>query len=317
MAINYNPTTWVDNTTPVNAQYLNNIEQGIVNTTSQINTNTNNIATNTSTINQHSADIAEIQQEISGGVGGGDAKESTSQKILNVVSNQMSFFNDPTATKGIYSGQVAINNSIVDSNTITTNKTYTVLNTSLSNYQLGGILLSFDAAEFPDVRMVVTDKATNNQYTLTSEVSGKIPYPQSGYHLSYLYLGVAYNISLIAENYVRNFVTVTTPCGNFKGRSGLYYAGSSNNGQNVSVIHPVSSNLSTNEYGIGIQWNSVANSSQSTDSDVRFLCGALITSSYITFPQGLTVTISVSPSSKISQFESDTRFGLSLVTYVY
>lgn len=67
MAINYNPTTWVDNTTPVNAQYLNNIEQGIANATTQINTNTNNIATNTSTINQHSADIAEIQQEISGG----------------------------------------------------------------------------------------------------------------------------------------------------------------------------------------------------------------------------------------------------------
>ena len=42
MAINYNPTTWVDNTTPVNAQYLNNIEQGIVNATTQINTNTNN-----------------------------------------------------------------------------------------------------------------------------------------------------------------------------------------------------------------------------------------------------------------------------------
>lgn len=60
MAINYNPTTWVDNTTPVNAQYLNNIEQGIANATTQINTNT-------STINQHSADIAEIQQELSGG----------------------------------------------------------------------------------------------------------------------------------------------------------------------------------------------------------------------------------------------------------
>lgn len=317
MAINYNPTTWVDNTTPVNAQYLNNIEQGIANATTQINTNTNNIATNTSTINQHSADIAEIQQEISGGIGSGDAKESTSQEILNVVSNQMSFFNSPTVTKGVYFGQVAINNNIVDSNNITTNKTYTVLNSSLSNYQLGGILLSFDAAEFTDVRMVVTDKATNNQYTLTSETPNSIPYPKAGYHLGYLYLGLAYNISLTTENYTNDFVTVTTPCGNFKGRSGLYYAGSTNGSQNVSVVHPTSSNLSTNEYGVDIEWNSVAVSPSASSSDIRFLCGALITSSYITFPQGLTVTISVSPSSKISQFESDSRYGLSLVAYVY
>lgn len=316
MAINYNPTTWVDNTTPVNAQYLNNIEQGIANATTQINTNTNNIATNTSTINQHSADIAEIQQEISGGVGGGDAKESTSQEILNILSNQTSFFSNPTPTKGVYRGQININNTIVGSNTITNDKTYTVLNSGSSEYKIGGILLSFDAAEFPNVSMVVTDKKTNNQYTLSSTCN-KEPFPQDGYHYGYLYLGIAYNISMMSVDYIEDFITVTTPCGAFKGRSGLCYAGTTNNSQNISVIHPAASNLSRNEYGAGITWNSVASSSSSTNRDAKYLCGALITSSPILFPQGVTITVSVSPSTKISSFDPDTRFGLSLVTYIY
>lgn len=314
MAINYNPTTWVNNTTPVNAQYLNNIEQGIVNATSQINTNTNNIATNTSTINQHSADIAEIQQEISGGVGGGDAKESTSQEILNILSNQTSFFSNPAPAKGVYRGQVNINNTIVDSNTITNSKTYTILNSSASDYRLGGILLSFDAAEFPDVSMVITDKETNNQYTLSSTCS-KEPFPQAGYHYGYLYLGIAYNISMMSIDYTNDFIMVTTPCGGFKGRAGLYYAASTNGSQNISVIHPAASSLSKNEYGTGITWNSVANKASASSNDTRYLCSALITSSPILFPQGVTITISVTPSSRISSFESDSRLGLSLVTY--
>lgn len=176
MAINYNPTTWVDNTTPVNAQYLNNIEQGIVNATSQINTNTNNIATNTSTINQHSADIAEIQQEISGGVGGGDAKESTSQEILSLTSHMYS----AGVIQGFARKQIigVAQDKYQDTSTITSQKTYTIGNIT-SNVDVMEICCQFSGYEFSDVKLVFTDIATNKKMTwryasdLSSLASGK------------------------------------------------------------------------------------------------------------------------------------------------
>ena len=64
--ISYNPTTWVDNQTPVDQSAMNNIEQGIVNATTQINTNTTNIAKNTS-------DIADLHA----GGGGTDVTDVT------------------------------------------------------------------------------------------------------------------------------------------------------------------------------------------------------------------------------------------------
>lgn len=124
MAINYNPTTWVDNTTPVNAQYLNNIEQGIVNATSQINTNTNNIATNTSTINQHSADIAEIQQEISGG--------TVDEKYINFMIGKPNVFATIYGDDSPY-GVFEINNVSKNAPTPTISGdtyTYTLINDS-------------------------------------------------------------------------------------------------------------------------------------------------------------------------------------------
>lgn len=176
MAINYNPTTWVDNTTPVNAQYLNNIEQGIANATTQINTNTNNIATNTSTINQHSADIAEIQQEISGGVGGGDAKESTSQEILRLTSHMYS----AGVIQGFAREQIigTPQSGYQDTSTIASQKTYTIGNIT-SNVDVMEIWCQFSGYEFSDVHLVLTDIATNKRMTwsygsdLSSLVSGK------------------------------------------------------------------------------------------------------------------------------------------------
>ena len=59
--ISYNPTTWVDNQTPVDQSAMNNIEQGIVNAATQINTNTAAIATNATNIAKNSSDIADLQ----------------------------------------------------------------------------------------------------------------------------------------------------------------------------------------------------------------------------------------------------------------
>lgn len=73
MAINYSPTTWEDNVTPVNEENMNKIEQGIANAYVQVNNNTDNIAQNTNkiaqnteNIAQNSADIVALQQQGSG-----------------------------------------------------------------------------------------------------------------------------------------------------------------------------------------------------------------------------------------------------------
>lgn len=141
MAINYNPTTWVDNTTPVNAQYLNNIEQGIVNATTQINTNTNNIATNTSTINQHSADIAEIQQEISGG--------TVDEKYINFMIGKPSNISSPYGGNSSFNGNliqdfISLPNPTIETNTYT----YTLWSETLSGNKTKGYLESIYIPNF-------------------------------------------------------------------------------------------------------------------------------------------------------------------------
>lgn len=141
MAINYNPTTWVDNTTPVNAQYLNNIEQGIANATTQINTNTNNIATNTSTINQHSADIAEIQQEISGG--------TVDEKYINFMMGKPSNISSPYGENSSFKGNLIQNFiSLPNPTTGTNTYTYTLWSETLSGEKTKGYLESIYIPNF-------------------------------------------------------------------------------------------------------------------------------------------------------------------------
>lgn len=141
MAINYNPTTWVDNTTPVNAQYLNNIEQGIANATTQINTNTNNIATNTSTINQHSADIAEIQQEISGG--------TVDEKYINFMMGKPSNISSPYGGNSSFKGNVIQDFwSLPNPTTGTNTYTYTLWSETLSGGKTKGYLESIYIPNF-------------------------------------------------------------------------------------------------------------------------------------------------------------------------
>lgn len=141
MAINYNPTTWVDNTTPVNAQYLNNIEQGIANATTQINTNTNNIATNTSTINQHSADIAEIQQEISGG--------TVDEKYINFMMGKPSNISSPYGENSSFKGNLIQDFIRLPNPTTGTNTyTYTLWSETLSGEKTKGYLESIYIPNF-------------------------------------------------------------------------------------------------------------------------------------------------------------------------
>lgn len=99
MAINYNATTWVDNQTPVNEDNMNNIEQGIFNAYSQINTNTdlitknaNDIVQNTVQITQNSNDILALQQQGSG----------LSDNNLSFLMGRPTTISTPFATGSIY-----------------------------------------------------------------------------------------------------------------------------------------------------------------------------------------------------------------------
>lgn len=114
--ISYNPTTWVDNQTPVNQSAMNNIEQGIVNATTQINTNTAAIATNTTNIAKNSSDIADLQ------AGGGTDMAS----VQNFLNGKTSPFGASIKKDGstIYSTQ---NENIVTSST-SAQTTYTLVN---------------------------------------------------------------------------------------------------------------------------------------------------------------------------------------------
>lgn len=134
MAINYNPTTWVDNTTPVNAQYLNNIEQGIANATTQINTNT-------STINQHSVDIAEIQQEISGG--------TVDEKYINFMMGKPSNISSPYGENSSFKGNLIQDFMLLQNPTTGTNTyTYTLWSETLSGEKTKGYLESIYIPNF-------------------------------------------------------------------------------------------------------------------------------------------------------------------------
>lgn len=134
MAINYNPTTWIDNTTPVNAQYLNNIEQGIANATTQINTNT-------STINQHSADIAEIQQEISGG--------TVDEKYINFMMGKPSNISSPYGENSSFKGNLIQDFiSLPNPTTGTNTYTYTLWSETLSGKKTKGYLESIYIPNF-------------------------------------------------------------------------------------------------------------------------------------------------------------------------
>ena len=134
MAINYNPTTWLDNTTPVNAQYLNNIEQGIANATTQINTNT-------STINQHSTDIAEIQQELSGG--------TVDEKYINFMIGKPSNISSPYGGNSSFNGNLIQDfNLLPNPTTETDTYTYTLWSETLSGNRTKGYLESIYIPNF-------------------------------------------------------------------------------------------------------------------------------------------------------------------------
>lgn len=182
MAINYNPTTWVDNTTPVNAQYLNNIEQGIANATTQINTNT-------STINQHSADIAEIQQEISGG--------TVDEKYINFMIGKPSNISSPYGENSSFKGNliqdfVSLPNPTTGTNTYT----YTLWSETLSGEKTKGYL---ESIYIPNFTMSASGSRIARARIVVS-CDGKTALEQS------LWVGIISSSSSVTSNYTLGIV---------------------------------------------------------------------------------------------------------------
>lgn len=182
MAINYNPTTWVDNTTPVNAQYLNNIEQGIANATTQINTNT-------STINQHSADIAEIQQEISGG--------TVDEKYINFMIGKPSNISSPYGGNSPFKGNVIQDFPPLPNPTIGTDTyTYTLWSETLSGERTKGYL---ESIYIPNFTMSARSSGAARVQIVVS-CDGKTALEQS------LRVGIMSSSSSVTSNYTLGIV---------------------------------------------------------------------------------------------------------------